>query len=319
MPYRRCGKSGIQLPAISLGLWQNFGDIDQKEVFRQTLRTAFDNGITHFDLANNYGPPPGSAERNFGAMLSSDFVGHRDELLLSTKAGYTMWDGPYGDWGSRKYLMASLLQSLKRLKLDYIDIFYHHRPDPQTPLEETMTALSDIVRQGKALYVGLSNYPADLARRAIALLHDLRCPCLIHQPKYSMLVRKPEDGLLDVLDEEGVGVIAFSPLAQGLLTNKYLQGNIPTGSRASKEHFLKSTTITSDLITKLSALDEIALQRGQSLAQMAIAWLLKDERLTSVLVGARNSEQLTDSLKSLDNLSFSIEELNRIAHILDVA
>ncbi|WP_433903703.1 aldo/keto reductase [Sphingobacterium puteale] len=319
MPYRRCGKSGIQLPAISLGLWQNFGDIDQKEVFRQTLRTAFDNGITHFDLANNYGPPPGSAERNFGAMLSSDFVGHRDELLLSTKAGYTMWDGPYGDWGSRKYLMASLHQSLKRLKLDYIDIFYHHRPDPQTPLEETMTALSDIVRQGKALYVGLSNYPADLARRAIALLHDLRCPCLIHQPKYSMLVRKPEDGLLDVLDEEGVGVIAFSPLAQGLLTNKYLQGNIPTGSRASKEHFLKSTTITSDLITKLSALDEIALQRGQSLAQMAIAWLLKDERLTSVLVGARNSEQLTDSLKSLDNLSFSIEELNRIAHILDVA
>lgn len=319
MPYRRCGKSGIQLPAISLGLWQNFGDIDQKEVFRQTLRTAFDNGITHFDLANNYGLPPGSAERNFGAMLSSDFVGHRDELLLSTKAGYTMWDGPYGDWGSRKYLMASLHQSLKRLKLDYIDIFYHHRPDPQTPLEETMTALSDIVRQGKALYVGLSNYPADLARRAIALLHDLRCPCLIHQPKYSMLVRKPEDGLLDVLDEEGVGVIAFSPLAQGLLTNKYLQGNIPTGSRASKEHFLKSTTITSDLITKLSALDEIALQRGQSLAQMAIAWLLKDERLTSVLVGARNSEQLTDSLKSLDNLSFSIEELNRIAHILDVA
>lgn len=319
MPYRRCGKSGIQLPAISLGLWQNFGDIDQKEVFRQTLRTAFDNGITHFDLANNYGPPPGSAERNFGAMLSSDFVGHRDELLLSTKAGYTMWDGPYGDWGSRKYVMASLHQSLKRLKLDYIDIFYHHRPDPQTPLEETMTALSDIVRQGKALYVGLSNYPADLARRAIALLHDLRCPCLIHQPKYSMLVRKPEDGLLDVLDEEGVGVIAFSPLAQGLLTNKYLQGNIPTGSRASKEHFLKSTTITSDLITKLSALDEIALQRGQSLAQMAIAWLLKDERLTSVLVGARNSEQLTDSLKSLDNLSFSIEELNRIAHILDVA
>lgn len=319
MPYRRCGKSGIQLPAISLGLWQNFGDIDQKEVFRQTLRTAFDNGITHFDLANNYGPPPDSAERNFGAILSSDFVGHRDELLLSTKAGYTMWDGPYGDWGSRKYLMASLHQSLKRLKLDYIDIFYHHRPDPQTPLEETMTALSDIVRQGKALYVGLSNYPADLARRAIALLHDLRCPCLIHQPKYSMLVRKPEDGLLDVLDEEGVGVIAFSPLAQGLLTNKYLQGNIPTGSRASKEHFLKSTTITSDLITKLSALDEIALQRGQSLAQMAIAWLLKDERLTSVLVGARNSEQLTDSLKSLDNLSFSIEELNRIAHILDVA
>ncbi|WP_343561924.1 aldo/keto reductase [Sphingobacterium sp.] len=319
MPYRRCGKSGILLPAISLGLWQNFGDIDQKEVFRQTLRTAFDNGITHFDLANNYGPPPGSAEQNFGAILNADFVRHRDELLLSTKAGYTMWDGPYGDWGSRKYLMASLHQSLKRLKLDYIDIFYHHRPDPQTPLEETMTALSDIVRQGKALYVGLSNYPADLARRAIALLRDLRCPCLIHQPKYSMLVRTPEQGLLDVLDEEGVGIIAFSPLAQGLLTNKYLQGNIPTDSRASKEHFLKSTTITSDLISKLSALDEIAVQRGQSLAQMAIAWLLKDERLTSVLVGARNSEQLTDSLKALDNLNFSVEELNRIAHILDKA
>ena len=316
MPYRRCGKSGIQLPAISLGLWQNFGDIDQKEVFRQTLRTAFDNGITHFDLANNYGPPPGSAEQNFGAILSSDFVGHRDELLLSTKAGYTMWDGPYGDWGSRKYLMASLHQSLKRLKLDYIDIFYHHRPDPQTPLEETMGALSDIVRQGKALYVGLSNYPADLAKKAIAILQDLRCPCLIHQPKYSMLVRTPEEGLLDVLDEEGVGMIAFSPLAQGLLTNKYLQGNIPTDSRASKEHFLKSTAITPDLITKLSALNELALQRGQSLAQMAIAWLLKDERLTSVLVGARNSEQLTDSLKSLDNLSFSTTELNRIAHIL---
>lgn len=316
MPYRRCGKSGIQLPAISLGLWQNFGDIDQKEVFRQTLRTAFDNGITHFDLANNYGPPPGSAEQNFGAILSSDFVGHRDELLLSTKAGYTMWDGPYGDWGSRKYLMASLHQSLKRLKLDYIDIFYHHRPDPQTPLEETMGALSDIVRQGKALYVGLSNYPADLAKKAIAILQDLRCPCLIHQPKYSMLVRNPEDGLLDVLDEEGVGMIAFSPLAQGLLTNKYLKGNIPTESRASKEHFLKSTAITPELITKLSALNEIALQRGQSLAQMAIAWLLKDERLTSVLVGARNSEQLTDSLKSLDNLSFSTAELDQIAHIL---
>ncbi|MGE8293049.1 MAG: aldo/keto reductase [Sphingobacterium sp.] len=316
MPYRRCGKSGIQLPAISLGLWQNFGDIDQKEVFRQTLRTAFDNGITHFDLANNYGPPAGSAEQNFGAILSSDFVGHRDELLLSTKAGYTMWNGPYGDWGSRKYLMASLHQSLKRLKLDYIDIFYHHRPDPHTPLEETMGALSDIVRQGKALYVGLSNYPADLAKKAIAILQDLRCPCLIHQPKYSMLVRTPEEGLLDVLDEEGVGVIAFSPLAQGLLTNKYLQGNIPADSRASKEHFLKSTAITPDLITKLSALNEVASQRGQSLAQMAIAWLLKDERLTSVLVGARNSEQLTDSLKSLDNLSFSTTELNRIAHIL---
>ena len=318
MPYRRCGKSGIQLPVISLGLWQNFGDIDQKEVFRQTLYTAFDNGITHFDLANNYGPPPGSAEGNLGAILATDFVAHRDELLLSTKAGYTMWDGPYGDWGSRKYLMASLHQSLKRLKLDYIDIFYHHRPDPHTPLEETMAALSDIVRQGKALYVGLSNYPADLAKKAVAILNDLRCPCLIHQPKYSMLVRTPEDALLDVLDEAGVGIIAFSPLAQGLLTNKYLQGSIPTDSRASKEHFLKSAAITPELITKLSDLNELALQRGQSLAQMAIAWLLKDERLTSVLVGARNSTQLTDSLKALENLSFGKEELNRIADILSL-
>lgn len=319
MPYRRCGKSGIQLPVISLGLWQNFGDIDQREVFRQTLYTAFDNGITHFDLANNYGPPPGSAEGNLGAILAADFVAHRDELLLSTKAGYTMWDGPYGDWGSRKYLMASLHQSLKRLRLDYIDIFYHHRPDPHTPLDETMGALSDIVRQGKALYVGLSNYPADLAKKAVAILNDLRCPCLIHQPKYSMLVRTPEDGLLDVLDEAGVGIIAFSPLAQGLLTNKYLQGSIPTDSRASKEHFLKSAAITPELITKLSDLNELALQRGQSLAQMAIAWLLKDERLTSVLVGARNSVQLTDSLKALENLSFSKEELNRIADILSLS
>lgn len=318
MPYRRCGKSGIQLPVISLGLWQNFGDIDQKEVFRQALYTAFDNGITHFDLANNYGPPPGSAEGNLGAILATDFVAHRDELLLSTKAGYTMWDGPYGDWGSRKYLMASLHQSLKRLKLDYIDIFYHHRPDPHTPLEETMAALSDIVRQGKALYVGLSNYPADLAKKAVAILNDLRCPCLIHQPKYSMLVRTPEDALLDMLDEAGVGIIAFSPLAQGLLTNKYLQGSIPIDSRASKEHFLKSAAITPELITKLSDLNELALQRGQSLAQMAIAWLLKDERLTSVLVGARNSTQLTDSLKALENLSFGKEELNRIADILSL-
>lgn len=316
MPYRRCGKSGIQLPAISLGLWQNFGDIDQKEVFRQTLRTAFDNGITHFDLANNYGPPPGSAEQNFGAILTTDFTGYRDELLVSTKAGYTMWEGPYGDWGSRKYVMASLHQSLKRLKLDYIDIFYHHRPDPNTPLEETMCALSDVVRQGKALYVGLSNYPADLVTEAAAILRDLNCPCLIHQPKYSMLVRTPEEGLLNVLDEEGIGIIAFSPLAQGLLTNKYLQGNIPTDSRASKEHFLKSTAITSELVTKLSALNGLAAQRGQSLAQMAIAWLLKDQRLTSVLVGARNSAQLTDSLKSLENLSFSQEELKLIEAIL---
>lgn len=315
MPYRRCGRSGIHLPAISLGLWQNFGDIDQKSVFRDTLRTAFDNGITHFDLANNYGPPPGSAEENFGAILRSDFMGYRDELLLATKAGYTMWSGPYGDWGSRKYLMASLHQSLQRLKLDYIDIFYHHRPDPNTPLEETMSALSDIVRQGKALYIGLSNYPADLAKKAAAILQELKCPCLIHQPKYSMLVRTAEEELLHVLDEEGIGVIAFSPLAQGLLTNKYLQG-IPTDSRASREHFLKSTAITPELIIKLSALNDLAGERGQSLAQMAIAWLLKDRRLTSVLVGARNAGQLLDSLKALDNLAFSQGELDRIESIL---
>lgn len=315
MPYRRCGRSGIHLPAISLGLWQNFGDIDQKAVFRDTLRTAFDHGITHFDLANNYGPPPGSAEENFGAILRSDFMGYRDELLLATKAGYTMWSGPYGDWGSRKYLMASLHQSLQRLKLDYIDIFYHHRPDPNTPLQETMSALSDIVRQGKALYIGLSNYPADLAKKAAAILQELKCPCLIHQPKYSMLVRKAEEELLHVLDEEGIGVIAFSPLAQGLLTNKYLQG-IPTDSRASREHFLKSTAITPELIIKLSALNDLAGERGQSLAQMAIAWLLKDKRLTSVLVGARNAGQLLDSLKALDNLAFSQGELDRIEGIL---
>lgn len=315
MPYRRCGRTGIHLPAISLGLWQNFGDIDQKAVFRDTLRTAFDYGIIHFDLANNYGPPPGSAEENFGAILHSDFMGYRDELLLATKAGYTMWSGPYGDWGSRKYLMASLHQSLQRLKLDYIDIFYHHRPDPNTPLEETMSALSDIVRQGKALYIGLSNYPADLAKKAAAILQELKCPCLIHQPKYSMLVRTAEEELLHVLDEEGIGVIAFSPLAQGLLTNKYLQG-IPTDSRASREHFLKSTAITPELIIKLSALNDLAGERGQSLAQMAIAWLLKDKRLTSVLVGARNAGQLLDSLKALDNLAFSQGELDRIESIL---
>lgn len=311
MSYRRCGKSGVFLPAISLGLWQNFGAIDIRSVFRETLLTAFDHGITHFDLANNYGPPPGSAERNLGDILHSDFAGHRDELLISTKAGYTMWPGPYGDWGSRKYLMASLHQSLKRMKLEYVDIFYHHRPDLNTPLEETMAALRDIVQQGKALYVGLSNYPPDLAKKAAALLKSMGTACLIHQPKYSMLVRTPEEGLLDVLQEEGIGAIAFSPLAQGLLTDKYLRG-IPADSRASKEHFLKSEMITVALIDKIGRLNNLALQRGQTLAQMAIAWLLKDERVSSVLVGARNSDQLLDSLKALDNLNFSAEELERI-------
>ncbi len=315
MPYRRCGKSGILLPAISLGLWQNFGETDIPAVFRKTLLTAFDRGITHFDLANNYGPPPGSAEENFGQLLRTDFVGYRDELLISTKAGYTMWPGPYGDWGSRKYLMASLHQSLKRMSLDYVDIFYHHRPDPNTPLEETMAALRDIVHQGKACYVGLSNYPPDLAQKAAALLRAMGTPCLIHQPKYSMLVRTPEEGLLDVLQAEGIGAIAFSPLAQGLLTNKYL-GGIPADSRASKEHFLKSEMITPELMEKIDRLNNLAVQRGQTLAQMAIAWLLKDERVSSVLVGARNSEQLVDSLKALDRLDFTTDELTHIDTIL---
>ncbi len=316
MSYRRCGKSGVFLPAISLGLWQNFGAIDTRSVFRETLLKAFDHGITHFDLANNYGPPPGSAEQNLGDILHSDFVGYRDELLISTKAGYTMWPGPYGDWGSRKYLMASLHQSLKRMKLEYVDIFYHHRPDPNTPLEETMATLRDIVQQGKALYVGLSNYPPDLAKKAAALLKSMGTACLIHQPKYSMLVRTPEEGLLDVLQEEGIGAIAFSPLAQGLLTGKYLRG-IPADSRASKEHFLKSEMITAALIDKIDRLNNLASQRGQTLAQMAIAWLLKDERVSSVLVGARNSDQLLDSLKALDNLNFGADELEQIEGILN--
>lgn len=315
MPYRRCGKSGILLPAISLGLWQNFGETDIQAVFRKTLLTAFDRGVTHFDLANNYGPPPGSAEENFGQLLRTDFVGYRDELLISTKAGYTMWPGPYGDWGSRKYLMASLHQSLKRMKLDYVDIFYHHRPDLNTPLEETMAALRDIVHQGKACYVGLSNYPPDLAQKAAALLRAMGTACLIHQPKYSMLVRTPEEGLLDVLQAEGIGAIAFSPLAQGLLTNKYL-GGIPADSRASKEHFLKSEMITPELMEKIDRLNNLAINRGQTLAQMAIAWLLKDERVSSVLVGARNSEQLVDSLKALERLDFTTDELTHIDTIL---
>ncbi|WP_286587390.1 aldo/keto reductase [Sphingobacterium sp. N143] len=315
MPYRRCGKSGIKLPAISLGLWQNFGDIDIKDVFRESLFTAFDHGITHFDLANNYGPSEGSAEQNFGDILQTDFRGYRDELLISTKAGYTMWAGPYGDWGSRKYLMASIHQSLKRMKLDYVDIFYHHRPDPNTALEETMKTLHDIVQQGKALYVGLSNYPPDVAKRAVHILKALGTPCLIHQHKYSMLVRIPEEGLLEMLREKEIGAIAFSPLAQGLLTDKYLSG-VPAGSRASREHFLKSTAITAELVMLLTQLNELALQRGQTLAQMAIAWLLKDTGLTSVLVGVRNREQVLSSLKALENLHFTREELNHITAIL---
>lgn len=316
MQYRRCGKSGIRLSALSLGLWHNFGDVDDETVYRKTLHTAFDCGITHFDLANNYGPPPGSAEINFGKILKHDFAAYRDELIISTKAGYYMWPGPYGEWGSKKNLVASLNQSLQRMQLDYVDIFYHHRPDPDTPLEETMAALDLIVRQGKALYVGLSNYKSEEAANAFAILQELGTPCLIHQPKYSLFERWVEkDGLLDVLEANGVGCIPFSPLAQGLLTNKYLNG-IPEGSRATKGVFLKQEQITEEVLTKVRALNAIATERNQSLAQMALAWLLKDERVTSVLIGASSSAQLLDSVACLKNLQFSKEELKQIEIVL---
>jgi L-glyceraldehyde 3-phosphate reductase len=316
MEYRRCGRSGLKLPAISLGLWHNFGHVDVLENCRQILRLAFDRGITHFDLANNYGPPPGSAEENFGRILQKDFAGYRDELIISTKAGYHMWEGPYGEWGSKKYLVSSLDQSLKRMNLEYVDIFYHHRPDPETPLEETMTALDLIVRQGKALYVGLSNYQPEEAAEAIQILQHLGTPCLIHQPKYSMFERWVEGGLLDLLEKSGVGCIPFSPLAQGLLTNKYLKG-IPADSRAAKPHgFLQENQVSEDKLIKVGKLNELALERGQTLAQMALAWLLKDQRITSVLIGASKPEQLTDSLQCLNNTQFSPEELNRIEGIL---
>jgi len=316
MQYRRCGKSGIQLSALSLGLWHNFGDVDDEAVYRKTLHTAFDCGITHFDLANNYGPSPGSAEINFGKILKEDFAAYRDELIISTKAGYYMWPGPYGEWGSKKNLVASLNQSLKRMQLDYVDIFYHHRPDPNTPLEETMAALDLIVRQGKALYVGLSNYKSQDAAKAFAILKELGTPCLIHQPKYSMFERWVEkDGLLNVLESNGVGCIPFSPLAQGLLTNKYLKG-IPEGSRATRGVFLKQEQITEEVLTKVRALNDIATERNQSLAQMALAWLLKDERVTSVLIGASSSAQLLDSVDCLKNLAFTESELKKIETIL---
>jgi L-glyceraldehyde 3-phosphate reductase len=316
MQYRRCGKSGIKLPAVSLGLWHNFGHVDVMENFRSILHLAFDSGITHFDLANNYGPPPGSAETNFGKILKEDFSGYRDEMIISSKAGYTMWDGPYGDWGSKKYLVSSLDQSLKRMGLDYVDIFYHHRPDPETPLEETMGALDLIVRQGKALYVGISNYNAEEADKAIGILKQLGTPCLIHQPKYSMFVRDAEAGLLDVLEKDGVGCIPFSPLAQGLLTNKYLHG-IPEDSRAAKSTgFLQESQVTDEVIAKIKQLNTLAEQRGQTLAQMALAWLLKDSRVTSVLIGASKPAQLADSLKALDNIDFSSDELEKIEQIL---
>ncbi|MCW0482004.1 L-glyceraldehyde 3-phosphate reductase [Gaoshiqia sediminis] len=315
MPYNRCGRSGLKLPAISLGLWHNFGGVDVFENGRSMLHRAFDLGITHFDLANNYGPPPGSAEENFGKIMKQDFSSYRDELIISTKAGYLMWPGPYGEWGSRKYLLASLNQSLKRMKLEYVDIFYSHRPDPDTPLEETMMALDQAVRQGKALYAGISNYPAEMAKEAARILRQLGTPCLIHQPKYSMFERWVEDGLLDVLEEEGIGCIPFSPLAQGLLTDKYLNG-IPEGSRASKSWgFLKPHQVA-PAIDKVKKLNQIALQRGQSLAQMALAWLLKDKRVTSVLIGASSVKQLEDNVAVINKLAFTNEELDLIEKIL---
>ncbi|MBY0347052.1 MAG: L-glyceraldehyde 3-phosphate reductase [Hydrotalea flava] len=318
MEYRRCGNSGLLLPALSLGLWHNFGDIDSQANARAILRLAFDKGITHFDLANNYGPPPGSAESNFGKIFKEDFLPYRDELIISTKAGWKMWDGPYGDYGSKKYLTASLDQSLKRMGLDYVDIFYHHRPDPNTPLEETMAALHLMVQQGKALYVGISSYPPAEAEKAFQLLQQIGTHCLIHQPRYSMLDRWVEDGLLDVLEKNGVGCIAFSPLAQGVLTNKYLNG-IPVDSRAASHRgngAIEENVITPQLIQKLNALNAIAGKRNQSLAQMALAWVLKDKRITSVLIGVSKAEQLTDSLMALNNYTFSQEELQNIASIL---
>ena len=318
MPYRRCGKSGLLLPAVSLGLWHNFGAIDSLENARTILKLAFDNGITHFDLANNYGPPPGSAEETFGKIFNDDFKSYRDELIISTKAGWGMWEGPYGDWGSKKYLVASLDQSLKRMGLDYVDIFYHHRPDPQTPLEETMGALDLIVRQGKALYVGISSYSASETEAAIAVLNRLGTPCLIHQPKYSMFDRWVEGGLLDVLGDNGVGCIPFSPLAQGLLTDKYLKG-IPEGSRAASHRgngAIEEDAITPEKIAKVVKLNELAHKRGQDLAQMALSWILKDDRITSVLIGVSKPEQVLDSIKCLENISFSADELNAINNIL---
>jgi L-glyceraldehyde 3-phosphate reductase len=315
MQYRKCGNSGIKLSALSLGLWHNFGDVDVVDNCKAILKTAFDNGITHFDLANNYGPPPGSAETNFGKILKEEFSGYRDEMIISSKAGYYMWPGPYGEWGSKKYMVSSMDQSLKRMQLDYVDIFYHHRPDPDTPLEETMAALDLFVRQGKALYVGVSNYPADQAAKAFEILKQLGTPCLIHQPKYSMFERWVEGGLLDVLEQYGVGCIPFSPLAQGLLTNKYLHG-IPEGSRATKGVFLKPEQITDGKLHIIKQLNELAVSRNQTLAQMALAWLLKDKRVTSVLIGASRPEQLLDSMQCLDNLDFSTEELSKIETIL---
>ncbi|WP_066627932.1 L-glyceraldehyde 3-phosphate reductase [Labilibacter marinus] len=315
MLYQRCGRSGIKLPAISLGLWHNFGSVDVYENGKAIIFEAFDKGITHFDLANNYGPEPGSAEENFGSVFNKHLKAYRDEMLISTKAGYYMWPGPYGEWGSRKNLISSLDQSLKRMDLEYVDVFYSHRFDPETPLEETMMALDHAVRQGKALYAGISNYPADKTREAESILRELGTPCLIHQARYSMLDRWVEDELLDVVDKRGMGLIAFSPLAQGLLTNKYIKG-VPEGSRMTRNHFLKEEHLTTQKLDAIKDLNEIAQNRNQSLAQMAIAWLLKDDRVTSVLVGASSVRQLNDSINSLNNLKFQSDELDKIEGIL---
>jgi L-glyceraldehyde 3-phosphate reductase len=316
MPYQRCGRSGIKLPAVSLGLWHNFGDVDSYDVARSIVLCAFDLGVTHFDLANNYGPPPGSAEENFGRMLREDLAAYRDELIISTKAGYLMWPGPYGEWGSRKYLLASLDQSLKRMGLEYVDIFYSHRPDPDTPLEETLGAVATAVRQGKALYAGISNYRPDMAREACRILREMGCPCLIHQPRYSMFERWIEAELLNVLAEEGMGCIPFSPLAQGLLTDRYLKG-VPADSRAAKPHgFLKQEAITEETLGKIRRLNDMAAKRGQSLAQMALAWVLRDSRITTVLIGASSVAQLEQNLACLDNRGFSGDELQAIESIL---
>ncbi len=317
MKYNRCGESGLKLPAISLGLWHNFGEVTLFETSREMVRKAFDFGITHFDLANNYGPPPGSAEENFGKILKLDFQGYRDEMIISSKAGYKMWEGPYGDWGSKKYLISSLDQSLKRMGLEYVDIFYHHRPDPETPLEETMAALDLVVRQGKALYIGLSNYKSQQAKEAFKILKRLGTPCLIHQPSYSMFNRwVEEDGLLDLLAEEGVGSIAFSPLAKGLLTDRYLNG-IPADSRAaSSSAFLQPDDITEDKVNKVRRLNELAKMRGQSLAQMALAWVLRGGKVTSVLIGASKVQQIVDCVGTIKRLAFSNEELEQIEEII---
>lgn len=318
MEYRRCGNSGVKLPALSLGLWHNFGNIDDYENCRNILHTAFDSGITHFDLANNYGPPPGGAEETFGKILSQDFSAYRDELIISSKAGWPMWPGPYGDLGSKKYLMASLDQSLQRMGLDYVDIFYHHRPDPDTPLEETMGALDLMVRQGKALYVGISSYSAEETRKAIDVLTSLGTPMLIHQPKYSLLDRWVEDGLLHVLERKGVGCITFSSLAQGILTDKYLKG-VPADSRVGRglgNGALQQDQLSEDTLSIVWKLRQVAESRGQSLAQMSLAWVLKDKRVTSVIIGASRAEQVLDSVKCLNNYEFSQEELTKIDEIL---